>query len=399
MSRVVITAAGVVSPLGSGQDEFFAGLHAGRRGIDHIRNFDTRFFPTRFGAEARKNGEVIASDHATDRKALFVRTAMAELAASATLERYAPAQRFLSLGVGIDYFDFPGYVAAGNTARWGDFSAKSKDVVDGLAEDYAIRGGHLANASACVASSQAIGLGLRLLRQYPQATAICGGFDSMLSHLHYMGFYNLGALSEWQGEPGGACRPFDRKRCGLVIGEGAAVFQLENEAQADPARVLCRIDGYASTMDAYMVTDPAPDGALLAAAALAAIRDAGLTPAQIDAVDLHGTGTVKNALAEAQALALVFPERYREIPVFALKGQIGHLIGACGAVEILGVIDALCHQRILPSVNCDEPDPDIPLNIIRERPLALRLRHVLKLNAAFGGQNTALVLSAPHPEA
>jgi len=144
-------------------------------------------------------------------------------------------------------------------------------------------------------------------------------------------------------------------------------------------------------MDAYMVTDPEPSGRHLANAALAAIRDAGLTPDDIDSVDLHGIGTVKNALAEARALELIFPTRWREIPAFALKGQIGHLIGACGAMEVLGVIDALREQRLLPSVNCDNPDPEVPLHIVRGEPLAMKIRHVLKINAAFGGQNTALV--------
>jgi 3-oxoacyl-(acyl-carrier-protein) synthase len=103
---------------------------------------------------------------------------------------------------------------------------------------------------------------------------------------------------------------------------------------------------------------------------------------------------VKNALAEVRALELVFGERYREIPAFALKGQIGHLIGACGAMELLGVIDALRHQRLLPSINCEEPDPELPLKLVRGEPLPMEIRHVLKLNAAFGGQNTALVLRA-----
>lgn len=393
MSRAVITATGVVSPLGSGIGEFLAGLHAGRCGVDRISSFDTSFFPTQFGAEARTAGQVIQTAPGVDRKALFVRSAMAELAATANLERYAPARRFLNLGAGIDHFDFLGYVGQGASATWSAYSARSARVVADLAGEFELRGGHLANVSACVASTQAIGTALRQLRRQPDSAVICGGFDSMLSHLHYMGFYHLGALSDWAGEASGACRPFDRRRCGLVIGEGAAVYLLEDEAQADPAKILCRLSGYASTMDAYMVTDPDPSAARLAEAARLAIADAGLTPDDIDSVDLHGTGTVKNALAEAKALEIVFPGRWRDIPVFALKGQIGHLIGACGAMELLGVIDTLREQRILPSVNCDEPDPELPLNIVRGQPLHQPIRHILKINAAFGGQNTALVLS------
>lgn len=397
MSKIVITGAGVVSPLGSGQQEFFPALHAGQRGIARISSFDTTFFPSAFGAEARAGGQVIRSDSACDRKAMFMRTALDELFAEADIGRYAPAQRMLHVGAGIDYFDFPGYVGRADGRSWTEFSARSSDAVARLAEHYDITGGHAANVSACVASTQAMGWALRKLRRSPDLAIVTGGFDSMLSHLHYMGFYHLGALSTWSGEPAGACRPFDRQRCGLVIGEGAVAYLFERAERAAPESILCEVAGYASTMDAYMVTDPEPSGALLARAALAAIADAGITPEDIDSVDLHGTGTFKNALAEAKALELVFGRRWQEIPVFALKGQIGHLIGACGAMETLGVIDALRHQRILPSVNCDEPDPELPLNLVRGEPLPLAIRHVLKINAAFGGQNTALVFRRYEP--
>jgi len=391
MTRIVITDVGVASPLGCGVGEFFQGLHEGRRGIDHIRSFDTGFFPTKFGAEVRNAGQVVASDTSVDRKGVFIRQAIEQVFAAGRIERYPPERRQLCLGAGIDYFDFPGYVRGREARAWAEFSQRANRVVAGLAADFDFAGGHAANVAACVASTQAIGLALRLLRRAPEQAVVTGGFDSMLSHLHYMGFFNLDALSDWPGEAPGACRPFDRQRRGLVIGEGAAACLLEAEANADKSAIQCEVAGYAASMDAYMVTDPEPSGRMLANAALAAIHDAGITPDDIDSVDLHGTGTIKNALAETRAMELIFPTRWRQIPVFALKGQIGHLIGACGAVEVLGVIDTLKHQRVLPSVNCEEADPDLPLNIIRGEPLAASITHVLKLNAAFGGQNTALV--------
>ena len=392
MNKVVITALGAASPIGTGQNEFFSALHKGCRGIDHIGNFDTNFFPVNFGAEVRTKGSVVESPTAVDRKALFIRMAMDELYKQPAIHRYAAARRHIYLGAGIDYFDFPSYVENRNTASWTDYSRRSAFVVNELAEEYNIQGRHCANVAACVASTQALGLALRILRNAEDIAIISGGFDSMLSHLHYMGFYNLGALSAWQGDAGGACRPFDKNRCGLVIGEGAAAFLLESAQQAEQDSILGELAGFASSMDAYMVTDPEPSGRCLAAAALAAIHDAGITPDAIDVVDMHGTGTIKNALAEMQALQLVFPERYKTIPVFCLKGQIGHLIGACGAMELLGVLDMLKYQRVLPSINCEESDPELPLNIIREEPCSLKINYVLKLNAAFGGQNTALVI-------
>jgi 3-oxoacyl-[acyl-carrier-protein] synthase II len=392
VNRVVITGAGAVSPLGSGKEEFFAGLRAGFRGIDHIRSFDTRHFPSALGAEARAGGEVIPSAGDCDRKAMFMNSALQELFRDSDITSYEPRARLLHLGVGIDYFDLPGYVERPAEEHWTRFSARASRAVEGFAQKFALSGGHGANVSACVASTQAMGWALRKLRREPDKAVVTGGFDSMLSHLHYMGFYNLGALADWGGEPAGACRPFDRHRCGLVIGEGAVAYLFENARCADPERILCEIAGYGSTMDAYMVTDPEPSGRMLAEAARQAIADAGITPHEIDSLDLHGTGTVKNALAEVRALELVFGERYREIPAFALKGQIGHLIGACGAMEVLGVIDALQRQRLLPSANCEEADPEIPLKLIRGEPYPMQIRYVLKLNAAFGGQNTALVL-------
>jgi 3-oxoacyl-[acyl-carrier-protein] synthase II len=392
MNKVVITALGIASPIGTGQDEFFSSLHKGFRGVDHISNFNTGFFPVNYGAEARSNGKVIESPSSVDRKALLTRMALDELFKQPAINQYESEQRFMYLGAGIDYFDFPAFVEQYNTSKWVDFIKHANLIVGEMAKDFNVTGGYCTNVAACVASTQALGLSLRALRKNDNMAIISGGFDSMLSHLHYMGFYNLGALSNWGGEPQGACRPFDKKRCGLVIGEGAAVFLLENAKQANPENILCEFAGFGSTMDAYMITDPEPTGQKLATAALDAIRDAGITPDAIDVVDMHGTGTIKNALAEMNALKIVFPDRYKDIPVFSLKGQTGHLIGACGAIELFSVIDMLKYQRVLPSANCEESDPELHLNIIRGEPCSLKINYVLKLSAAFGGQNTALVI-------
>lgn len=391
MTRVCITGAGVVAPIGTGLEEFFLGLHEASRGVARIRSFDTRFFPTSLGGEARANGAVQMTDSRIDRKALFFRTAVSQLPRDHITGRYMPVDRVLHAGAGIDYFDLPGYVEERSVGNWRTFNYRAHAIADEIARELDIEGGRFVNVSACVASTQAMGLALRVVRNAPGKMVITGGYDSMLSHLHYMGFFSLGALSTWDGEPSAACRPFDRDRRGLVIGEGAAAFLLESEDRAEREHILAEFAGYGSTMDAYMVTDPEPNGAQLAKAALDAIRDAGVTPDDIDTVDMHGTGTIKNGLAETKAIEIIFPKRFREIPVFALKGQMGHLIGACGAVEVLGVIDTLKHQRVLPSVNCDEPDPEIPLRIVRGEPLQMKIRHILKLNAAFGGQNTAMV--------
>lgn len=393
MHKVVITSAGAVSPLGTGFLENMENLAKGFKGIDNIENFDTNYFPVKSGAEARQDGSVILTDTNIDRKSKFINDSIAEIAANGNLSNYKPSERAMFLGAGIDYFNIKGFLDSqiNNMHNWGEFCLRSSEVVNNLAVKYNIRGGHFTNVSACVASTQAIGLAFRLIKQYPSMAVISGGFDSMLCHLHYLGFYKLGALSNWEGNPKEACRPFDKNRCGLVIGEGASAYLLESSINANTSNILAEIAGYGSTMDSYMVTDPHPDGTYLAKAAMNAIKQAGISPNDIDCVHAHETGTYRNALAETQALKLIFGNRYTEIPVYSLKGQVGHLIGACGALEILGVIDSLINQRVLPTINFYEKDAEVPLNVITEKPLNMKINYILKLNAAFGGQNSALV--------
>ncbi|MCP4136558.1 MAG: beta-ketoacyl-[acyl-carrier-protein] synthase family protein [bacterium] len=396
MAKVVITGAGVASPIGTGMDEFMSGIREGRKGIDRIKNFDTEYFATNYGAEVRKGGEIVKTGQGTDRKELFIQTAMKELfESSSAIKKYAPADRILNMGTGIDYFDIVGCVGSRQDVKnidWASYTRRSYSVVEELARDFNIEGNFTVNAAACVASTQAMGLSYRMLKENKGTACITGGFDSMLSHIHYMGFYKLGALSDWEGEPGEACRPFDKKRRGLVLGEGGVAYLLQNEEEANPEDILAEIAGYSTTTDSYLVTDPDPTGSALAKAAGEAIADAGLAPADIDCVHLHGTGTEKNELAETKAMELVFQERYTEIPAFSLKGQIGHLIGACGAMEILGAIYSLKNQEVPPTVNFEEADPRAPLRIIKDKPLKTEITNILKLNAAFGGQNTAFVL-------
>lgn len=391
--RVLVTGAGVASPLGCGLEEFYAGLESGLKGTCDITCFNASQFPSAIGGEVKRGGKVVALPPDQDRKAVFAGLALEELFAGRPggFAEYAPGQRALYAGAGIDHFNLQGYIDSGASVRgdWGPHCSHPHVVAAELARRHAIEGGASVNVAACVASTQALGTAFRALRRTPGRLALAGGFDSMLSHLHYMGFYKLGALAESPGAPERACRPFSKNRAGLVIGEGAAFFSLETVAGA--VEPLAEIAGYSSTMDAYTPTDPDPGGRALGAAALAAIAEAGLKPEDIDCAHLHETGTYKNALAETAAMRQIFGERYTQVPVFSLKGQTGHLIGACGALEMLAVLDSLKNQRVLPTVNYEIPDPEVPLNVVRGAPLLLKVRNVLKLTAAFGGQNAALV--------
>ena len=398
--RVFITGCGIASPLGCGFGEFCASLEGGMRGTDRITCFNTSHFPVASGGEARRGGQVIKTDSGTDRKALLANIALDELMASSghCIRSYAREKRVMSLGAGIDHFDLPGYVRSSERkmGNWRPYSPRATVAARVLAERAEVSGGLCLNVAACVASAQAMGLAFRIVSSSPDTVAISGGFDSMLSPMHYMGFYKLGALSE-AADSSRACKPFSKNRAGLVIGEGAALFTIENARNAKPSSILAEIAGYASSMDAATVTDPDPDGRALARAALEAIGMAGLSPDDIDCAHLHETGTIKNAVAEASAMRLVFGRRASDIPVFSLKGQTGHLIGACCAVETAAVIHCLQTQTVLPTVNFEEPDPQVPLCVVTERPRRMKINNVLKLNAAFGGQNAAIVFKKYEP--
>ena len=395
MSKIVITGAGQISPLGGNVLDFFDNLEKGVKSIRNISAFDSEYFPTRFGGEAKSNGEIISMEREFDRKAFFIKSAIKELlTANNEIEKYNPKDRIAHFGAGIDYFDLAGYVDSLKyiNGDWEEFCKRSTITAKDIAHEYNLLGGSHLNVAACVASTQAMGLAYRMLKKNPHKFIISGGFDSMLCHLHYLGFYKLGALSNWEGAPEESCRPFDKKRCGLVIGEGGVAYSIQSEEYADKNNILAEIAGYCSTMDSYMATDPNPDGEFLAKAAINAIEQAGLSPDDIDCVHAHGTGTFRNEPAETQAMKRIFGKSYNQIPVFSLKGQIGHLIGACGAMEILAVIHSIKNQVVLPTANFQTSDPDADLFVIKDAPHKTKINNILKLNAGFGGQNTALVI-------
>ena len=393
--RVVITGASVISPIGNSLEEFWKALETGRKGIGYIRDFSPEFYPSRLGAQVR-NLESDSGDARTpDNKRIFFKRALRELLDRyPVVQTYQPSDRILNIGAGLDFFDLESYIDNSDRTNrsWRRYSLNTHQFIKDLADECDIRGGVNVYVSACVASNHALGQSYRMLKTGENKIVISGGVDSMLNPLHYMGFYKLGALSDWRGNPQEACRPFDKKRCGLVLGEGAALFLLQKERLASPETILAEIAGFGSTMDACSVTDPEPDGSSLAQAAVNAISDAGIAPEDIDCVHLHGTGTPKDAPAEAHAMKRIFGQRFREIPVFSLKGQIGHLIAACGAVELLAAVYSLQTQTVPVTVNCVERDPEAPLNVVIGKSLSKKISCILKLNTAFGGQNAAFVV-------
>ena len=395
---IVITGIGARSPLGCSFEESMDTLRTGRRCVDDIQNLDTTGYSVKAAGEIRHHGEVVRTSGELDRKVYFFEQALEELSAKTNFrQRYRPEELMLNVGGGVDYFDIEGFFSGGNpnpgqilaSGCYHRMGAEFRELAGRWHFD---AGCHLF-ASACTASAHAIGLAWRLLRRGLAGAVVAGGADSMISHPSFLGFSALGALSTSPDPSPRKCKPFDKRSSGTVLGEASVAMLMEDAAHVPAGQeILAEIVGYGCSMDAYSVTDPEPSGASAAEAVRAALDEAGLRPDQIDCIHLHGTGTVKCAPAEYNCLQRVFGERIREIPVYSMKGQVGHSIGACTAVEMLGVMYSLQQQVVLPTVNFEIPHPEAPFRVVQGAPLRMPIRYILKMNSAFGGHNTAIII-------
>jgi 3-oxoacyl-[acyl-carrier-protein] synthase II len=252
--------------------------------------------------------------------------------------------------------------------------------------------------SACSSGGHALGSGLRMI-QYGDADAVvAGGAEATLTAFGFACFNSMQALS-----PTGISRPFDARRDGFVMGEGAGILVLE-EAEAAEARgatILGELVGYGSTSDAHHVTAPDPTGVPAARAIELALADAGVEPGGLDYVNAHGTSTQLNDAAETVALKRALgEERAKQVPISSTKSAIGHLLGAAGAVEAVATIETLRDRLIPPTLGYEVPDPDLDLDYVpgRARELAIdngRPPVAVSNSFAFGGHNVALVFKGP----
>jgi 3-oxoacyl-[acyl-carrier-protein] synthase II len=263
---------------------------------------------------------------------------------------------------------------------------------------HGLRGQSFGVVSACSGGAHAIGSALRMI-QYGDADAVVtGGSEAALTAFGLASFVSMQALS-----PTGISRPFDARRDGFVMGEGAGILVLEEEsvAQARGATILGEVAGFGSTSDAYHLTAPEPSGGPAARAIELALADAGLESTAIDYVNAHGTSTQLNDAAETAALKCAFgAEQSKRIPVSSTKSTIGHTLGAAGAVEAVATVETLRTRVIPPTLGYEVPDPELDLDFVpgEARPLVIGNGHppvAISNSFAFGGHNVTLVLRGP----
>jgi 3-oxoacyl-[acyl-carrier-protein] synthase II len=265
-----------------------------------------------------------------------------------------------------------------------------------LAMRHGLKGECYGTVSACAAGAQAIGAGMRMVERGDVRACVVGGTEAGITALAVAAFDKMGATSEL-----GVSRPFDRRRDGFVIAEGAGILVLEDAESAAEreAPVIARLTGYGATADAHHLTAPDPDGDGAARAMAAALRDAGVEPGEVAYVNAHGTSTPLNDRSETMAIKRVFGERAGSIPVSSLKSSIGHLLGAAGAVEAVATALALARETAPPTLNYEEPDDGLDLDYVSDgsRPIERNGRAPIAVSNSFGfgGHNVVLCLEGP----
>ncbi|MFQ5633063.1 MAG: beta-ketoacyl-[acyl-carrier-protein] synthase family protein [bacterium] len=428
--RVVITGTGVVTPFGVGQERFWENLKAGSSGAQLIDTFDVSGLPTRFAAPVpHDENEINAfidnkkSIKTMSRAARFAVIATKEAVEEAGLEtdRLDPYRFGTSIGAGglgswdLEHSNKTIQIVSEsldpNSSDFVDFGRVWRNTLDGMhplsplkslsniptahiAINYNARGNCQTITTACTSSAQAIGEAYRQIKYGVADVMSAGGSDSMVNPYGMVAFSMLGVISKNNEEFRTAARPFDRRRDGFMIGEGAAIFILEEyeHCKKRGAEPYVEIIGYASTCDAFRLTDEPAEAWGSVEAMKLALADAQINPAHVDYINAHGTSTTMNDKTETYAIKKVFGEHAYSIPVSSTKSMIGHLIAAAGAAELSACTLAMKHQIIPPTINYQEPDPNCDLDYVPNHAREAKLEVILSNSFGFGGQNACLVL-------
>jgi 3-oxoacyl-[acyl-carrier-protein] synthase II len=267
-------------------------------------------------------------------------------------------------------------------------------VADHLAEKFGTKGSPISLSTACASGASAVQLGVEAIRRGETDAALCIGTDGSINPEAVVRFSLLSALSTSNDNPKGAARPFAKNRDGFVMAEGAGALVLESyqAAKARGAKILGVLEGCGEMADAFHRTRSSPDGKPIIGCIANAIKDAGLTPDDIDYINAHGTSTPENDKMEYLGVSAVFGERMKGVPISSNKSMIGHTLSAAGAVEAVFSMLTLQHQRIPPTINYNMPDPAIPLDVVPNTARDAQMRHVISNSFGFGGQNVSLVM-------
>ncbi|MCS7042451.1 MAG: beta-ketoacyl-ACP synthase II [Bryobacteraceae bacterium] len=404
--RVVVTGVGVISALGNSAEETWQAVLASKCGIGPITQFDCSQFAARIAAEV-KNFDPLQYFEKKELKKVgrFIQFAVAaseEALKSARLEVTPDIAEMTGvyIGSGIGAFEViereHRVLLEKGPDRISPFFIPAS-IVNLASGNVSIRTGakgpNSATATACTTSAHCIGDSFRLIQHGYADVMICGGAEACITPMGIGGFAAMRALSTRNEEPERASRPWDRDRDGFVVGEGAGILILEELefARRRGAPILAEIVGYGMSGDAYHITAPCEDGDGAYRVMRNAIRDAGITPEQIDYVNAHGTSTPVGDVIECIALKKTFGEHAYRLAVSSTKSMTGHLLGGAGGLEAALTVFAIRDQIAPPTINLDNPDEQCDLDFVPHKARPMKIEYALSNSFGFGGTNGSLI--------
>ena len=404
--RVVITGLGLTTPLGVGCDDVWRRILNGESGIGPITRFDASAHDTRIAGEVKNfSPEEYVSVREVRRMDLFILYALAATrvameTAGLDMAKEDPERVGVIVGTGLGGLPtlekYHSILLEKGPGRISPFFIPmliANEAPGNIAIQYGIKGPNLSIVTACATGAHSIGDAFRVIQYGDADVMVAGGTEANLTPLSVGGFNALKALSTRNDAPEKASRPFDKERDGFVIGEGAGIVILEEleHARMRRATIYAEVAGYGYNGDAYHITAPCPDGDGSMRCIRMALKDAGISPDEVDYINAHGTSTDLNDSSETLAIKGVFGERAYKIPVSSTKSMTGHLLGAAGAVEAIFITLAIRDQVCPPTINYEYPDPVCDLDYVPNTAREHAIDVAISNSFGFGGTNAVLV--------
>lgn len=403
--RVVISAMEVVSSVGVGLDTFWHNLLAGKSGVKRISSYEPKPYPTQIGGEIR-DFSLDEYPHLNKPKRYSKAAQMALYCAKKALgksgltdQESLAAGTFIGTGLGGSPQSEQAYELFYQD-KWRKIPALTitrgmpNSIANMIAIECGLQGRNLTISNACNSSAEAIGTAFEQIQLGKLPLAVCGGSESMLWESIMSAWCKLRVMSTHNEQPEQACRPFSLDRDGMVMADGAGIIVLEDYdfAMARGAQPIAEIIGFASSCDAHHITAPSVEGQ--ARAVKGALDDAQVCPSDVQYINAHGTATKLNDLAETQTIKKVFGEHAYDLSVSSIKSMLGHAIGASGVLEIISTALTLQENKIPPTINLTQPDPECDLDYVPNQSREKNVDVAVSNHFAFGGANCALVLRA-----
>lgn len=411
--RVVITGLGAVSSVGNTAEETWQAVKAGKSGASHITLFDAADFPVQIAAEVKDFSlDAYNVSHKLSRKmsrfAKFLLGAGIQAVNDSGLSAETVASRKTGIvtGIGIGLSDgldagYKKYLDPNaGVNRLPPLTAPlslNNEASANVSMYFGIKGPSWTISTACASGSDAIGLGMDMIRSGRIDVCLAGGTDANITGFNIGCYQVLQALTQnFNDAPEKASRPFDKNRSGFVMGEGSAVLVLEEleHAKARGAKIYAELAGFGTSSDAYHITAPLEDGSGGAMAMNLAFEDAGMKPEEIQYYNAHGTSTVANDVAETRMLKSVFGDYAYRLHVSSTKSETGHMVGAAGAIEALFCVKAIQENFVPPTINLDEPDIEhgCDLDYTPNTGVSCEVNAAASCSLGFGGHNACLIL-------